>query len=66
MTPTEHIVQCRSGCLIDDMRFCPAVPADWAEQYRERALENPEAHEAFVRKIIFLRITGDASTKNRG
>ena len=64
MTPTEHIVQCRSGCLIDDMRFCPAVPADWAEQYRERARENPDAHEAYVRKIIFLRITGDGAKKS--
>ena len=64
MTPTEHIVQCRSGCLIDDMRFCPAVPAGWAEQYRERARENPDAHEAYVRKIIFLRITGDGAKKS--
>lgn len=56
MTPTDHIVICRSGCLIDDMRFCPEVPADWAEQYRSRARDNPEAHESYVRKIITERL----------
>lgn len=58
MSPIEHIVSCREGCLIDDKRFCSALPADWAAQYRERAEENPAAHDAFVRRIIFWRITG--------
>ena len=58
VTPIEHIVTCRSGCVIDDLRFCPDVPAEWAEQYRARAEENPDAHESFVRRVIFWRITG--------
>lgn len=58
MTITDHIIQCRDGCLIDDKRFCSAVPSIWAEDYRQRANENPDAHEAFVRKIITNRITG--------
>lgn len=58
MSITEHIVNCRSGCVIDDKRFCGDVPSGWAEQYRKRAEENPDSHESFVRRIIFWRITG--------
>lgn len=58
MNVTEHIIQCRDGCLIDDMRFCSAVPEGWAVMYRANAEEKPDAHESFVRKIITNRITG--------
>ena len=58
MNVTEHIIHCCDGCLIDDMRFCKAVPDAWAIMYRAKAEESPDAHESFVRKIIMNRITG--------
>lgn len=65
MSIHDHIIACRSGCLIDDLRFCPAVPEQWAADYRERAAQNPEGHAGFVQRIIHDRITGSTGNDSK-
>lgn len=61
MNTHHHLVNCRDGCLLDNLVFCKAVPEGWAAQYQARAKECPDLHQSYTSDVIYERITG----KNR-
>lgn len=58
MNMHQHLVNCRAGCLLDNLVFCSAVPEGWSSQYVARAKEFPLRHLSYTNDVIYERITG--------